>query len=54
MSTYQNQIDTFMEGVKNKNGHEPEFIQAVLEVAEAVIPYIEENPNTKPQKFLKE
>ena len=52
MSTYQNQIDTFMEGVKNKNGHEPEFIQAVLEVAEAVIPYIEENPKYKIAKIL--
>tara|TARA_Y100000991_G_scaffold108888_1_gene82057 strand:- start:547 stop:1899 length:1353 start_codon:yes stop_codon:yes gene_type:complete len=52
MSTHQNQIDTFMEGVKNKNGHEPEFIQAVLEVAEAVIPYIEENPKYKTAKIL--
>ena len=52
MSTYQNQIDTFMEGVQNKNGHEPEFIQAVLEVAEAVIPYIEENPKYKTAKIL--
>ena len=52
MSTYQNQIDTFMEGVKNKNGHEPEFIQAVLEVAETVIPYIEENPKYKTAKIL--
>ena len=52
MSTYQNQIDTFMDGVKNKNGHEPEFIQAVLEVAEAVIPYIEENPKYKTAKIL--
>ena len=52
MSTYQNQIDTFMEGVKNKNGHEPEFIQAVLEVAEAVIPYIEENPKYNTAKIL--
>ena len=52
MSTYQIQIDTFMESVKNKNGHEPEFIQAVLEVAEAVIPYIEENPKYKTAKIL--
>ncbi len=33
-------IDTFMEEVKTRNGHEPEFIQAVQEVAETVIPYI--------------
>lgn len=29
-----------MEEVKTRNGHEPEFIQAVQEVAETVIPYI--------------
>ena len=41
-----------MEGVKLKNSHEPEFIQAVLEVAETVIPYIEENPKYKSTKIL--
>jgi len=29
-----------MEEVKTRNGHEPEFLQAVQEVAETVIPYI--------------
>jgi len=29
-----------MDEVKSRNGHEPEFIQAVQEVAETVIPYI--------------
>ena len=38
------QINEFMEKVKVLNGHEPEFLQAVEEVAEAVIPFIEENP----------
>ena len=33
-------IETFMNEVKVRNGHEPEFIQAVQEVAETVIPYI--------------
>ncbi|MEX0289481.1 MAG: NADP-specific glutamate dehydrogenase [Flavobacteriaceae bacterium] len=33
-------IKAFMEEVKTRNGHEPEFIQAVQEVAETVIPYI--------------
>ncbi|WP_430682104.1 NADP-specific glutamate dehydrogenase [Maribacter aestuarii] len=36
----QEKIDGFMEEVKTRNGHEPEFIQAVQEVAETVIPYI--------------
>ena len=33
-------IKTFMDEVTARNGHEPEFIQAVQEVAETVIPYI--------------
>ncbi len=33
-------IDGFMEEVKVRNGNEPEFLQAVQEVAETVIPYI--------------
>ncbi|SDE71389.1 NADP-specific glutamate dehydrogenase [Cellulophaga baltica] len=36
-------IRVFMEEVKTRNGHEPEFIQAVQEVAETVIPYIAKN-----------
>ena len=43
-SKYQNQIDAFMTEVKLKDAHEPEFIQAVQEVAEAIIPFINENP----------
>ncbi len=33
-------IEAFMDQVKERNGHEPEFLQAVEEVAETVIPYI--------------
>jgi glutamate dehydrogenase (NADP+) len=49
---YQAQIDAFMEKVKATNGHEKEFIQAVHEVAEAVIPVIEETPRYKASKIL--
>ncbi|MBL1280211.1 MAG: NADP-specific glutamate dehydrogenase [Fluviicola sp.] len=49
---YQAQIDAFMEKVKASNGHETEFIQAVHEVAEAVIPVIEENTKYKDAKIL--
>ena len=49
---YQAQIDAFMEKVKASNGHETEFLQAVHEVAEAVIPVIEENPKYKDAKIL--
>ena len=39
----KSKIDGFMELVKIRNNHEPEFIQAVKEVAETVIPYIIKN-----------
>ncbi len=52
MSSYQKQIDAFMQSVLTKNNHEKEFIQAVEEVAEAVIPFIEENPKYKTAKIL--
>lgn len=52
MNKYQAQIDSFMEAVKAKNGHETEFLQAVHEVAEAVIPVIEETPKYKDAKLL--
>ena len=43
MSSIQAKIDAFMDEVKARNGHEPEFIQAVQEVADTVIPYIAEH-----------
>lgn len=39
----EKKIDAFLELVEKRNGHEPEFLQAVREVAETVIPYIEEH-----------
>ena len=51
-SKYQAQIDAFMDKVKATHGHEKEFIQAVQEVAEAVIPVIEETPKFKENKIL--
>ncbi|QTN38002.1 NADP-specific glutamate dehydrogenase [Cryomorphaceae bacterium] len=42
----------FMDRVTAKNGHEPEFLQAVQEVAETVIPFIEEHPKYKEHKIL--
>ena len=36
----KSKIDGFMELVEKRNSHEPEFLQAVREVAETVIPYI--------------
>mgnify|MGYP001474401105 FL=1 len=36
-------IEGFLDLVRERNGHEPEFMQAVEEVAETVIPYIVNN-----------
>ena len=43
-------VEQFMAQVKAKNPGENEFHQAVLEVAESLIPYIEENPKYKHAK----
>lgn len=36
-------LDSFLDLVKERNGNEPEFLQAVEEVAETVLPYIVQN-----------
>ena len=41
-----------MNSVRLKNSHETEFLQAVQEVAEAVIPFMEEHPKYKSFKIL--
>ncbi len=41
-----------MNSVRSKNSHETEFLQAVQEVAEAVIPFMEEHPKYKSFKIL--
>ena len=45
-------INAFMDLVKQRNHHEPEFLQAVQEVAETVIPFIENNPKYQGKKLL--
>jgi len=51
-STVQKQVDAFMSYVTAKNPHEPEFLQAVHEVAETVIPFMEANPKYKGKMLL--
>jgi len=48
----ESKINAFMEYAKTRNSHEPEFLQAVHEVAEAIIPFIEENPSYKGKMLL--
>ncbi|WP_026464370.1 NADP-specific glutamate dehydrogenase [Adhaeribacter aquaticus] len=45
-------VKEFLEKVTLRNPHEPEFLQAVQEVAETIIPYLEENPKYKKAKIL--
>ncbi len=45
-------VKDFMAKMQEKHSHEPEFLQAVEEVAEAVIPIIEKNPKYKKAKIL--
>lgn len=45
-------IDAFVESVAKRNPNEPEFIQAVHEVAETVIPFIEKNKKYQGQMLL--
>lgn len=51
-SKYQAQVDAFMEKVRAMNPSEPEFLQAVHEVAEAIIPFMEDHPKYKTAKIL--
>ncbi len=45
-------VEQFMARIKAKNPAEPEFHQAVMEVSESLIPFIEENPRYKYAKIL--
>ncbi len=45
-------VTSFIETVAQKNPNEPEFLQAVLEVAETVIPFIEENKKYQNKMLL--
>jgi glutamate dehydrogenase (NADP+) len=45
-------LETFMEGVQARNPGEPEFHQAVHEVAMNIIPYIADKPNYKDLRIL--
>ncbi|MFC1732693.1 NADP-specific glutamate dehydrogenase [candidate division KSB1 bacterium] len=51
-SAYDQMVKDFMAKIIAKNPAEEEFHQAVLEVAESLIPFIEENPKYKVAKIL--
>ncbi len=45
-------IESFVEAVAKRNPNEPEFMQAVHEVAETIIPFIEQNEKYKNKMLL--
>lgn len=52
MSKHEVAIKDYMAYVIKRNANEPEFLQAVQEVAETVVPFIEENAKYKNQMLL--
>jgi glutamate dehydrogenase (NADP+) len=50
--SHQAQIDAFVAAAAAQNPHEPEFLQAVQEVAETVIPFIASHPKYQEHRIL--
>lgn len=52
MANHSKKVDEFIQRVSQRNPHEKEFIQAVKEVSETIIPFIEDNPKYKQTNVL--
>jgi glutamate dehydrogenase (NADP+) len=52
MSKHQAEIKAFMDRIRSKYSHETEFIQAVEEIAETIIPFIANHPKYVKAKIL--
>ncbi len=48
----QQSLEEFLEGVKQRDPNQPEFLQAVTEVMESLWPFIEKNPKYADQNLL--
>lgn len=48
----KHKIEAFLEYVKKRNENEPEFLQAVHEVAETILPFIDEHPKYQGKMLL--
>lgn len=51
-TSYQKQVEAFMANVRKRSANEPEFLQAVHEVVESVLPFVEANPRYKTARIL--
>ena len=47
-------VETFMSGLKKRNPHETEFHQAVREVAETLVPFVNDHPEYREAQILEE
>ncbi|MFZ9388045.1 MAG: NADP-specific glutamate dehydrogenase [Chitinophagaceae bacterium] len=52
ITTKNGTLEKFIQLVKKRNSGQPEFLQAVTEVAHNIIPFIEENPKYKKANIL--
>ena len=52
MINLSKEVSSFVDQISKRNPHEPEFMQAVTEVAETVIPFIEDNKKYKDANVL--
>lgn len=52
MADHSNQINSFLLKMEQKNPNEPEFLQAVREVAETIIPFISDIPSYQNANIL--
>lgn len=48
----ENKAEAFIHQLQKRNGNETEFLQAVFDVAEVILPFIEKNPKYQNQKLL--
>jgi len=52
MSGVNSKVSVYMDDLVAKNPNEPEFVQAVQEVMESVVPFVEDNPEYNTQAIL--
>ena len=45
-------LDAFLEKVAQRDGHQPEFLQAVREVFTSIWPFLEANPKYRSEALL--
>ena len=51
-ASIQSEVDKFMKGLAKRNPGEPEFVQAVQEVAESLMPFVLDNPKYREAQIL--